>query len=209
MPRRRVSLVVSISMVVCVTLGMTALGGSARAARPFSSGGGAPSGKPRSLLAAVPYMGWNTYYGVGGDLRRADDHLGGQVAAAPRPGPGRLPDRVARLRLGQRPARRPRRADRRPTPVAARPALADRLAAPPRSAGGDLHRRGYAAAVTAEGVGSLGHYQQDADALRRLGVRRRQGRLLRRRPGGTRAQAGLRAVRQGDARTTRATGRCS
>src|ERR1700751_229850 len=53
-------------MIGWAALGTGALGGSASAARPFSSGGGAPTGKSRPLLAAVPYMGWNTYYGVGG-----------------------------------------------------------------------------------------------------------------------------------------------
>ena len=71
--RRLTSLVVPVAVLVGLSLGMTTLGGSALAARggsgaarPGSSGGSAPTGTARPVLAAVPYMGWNTYYGVGG-----------------------------------------------------------------------------------------------------------------------------------------------
>ena len=78
--RRRTPLVVFVAILVGLALGMTALGGSASAARPgpsvarpavgaarpAASGGSAPTGTPSPVRAAVPYMGWNTYYGVGG-----------------------------------------------------------------------------------------------------------------------------------------------
>ena len=162
MPRRRVSLVVSISMVVCVTLGMTALGGSARAARPFSSGGGAPSGKPRSLLAAVPYMGWNTYYGVGGIF---DEQTIISVAKSLlQRGLARAGYRIVWLDFGWASGKRDGRGelvvDRHQWPHGLR-WLTDWL-----------HRHGLLAGIYTDagksgchgqGVGSLGHYQQDAD----------------------------------------------
>ena len=68
-------------MLALLALGTESLGGSANAARVApapgparvaaapgpGSGGVAPAGRGASpLLAPVPYMGWNTYYGVGG-----------------------------------------------------------------------------------------------------------------------------------------------
>jgi alpha-galactosidase len=160
--RRRVSLVVSTSMVVCMTLGMTALGGSASAARPSSSGGGAPTGRSRPLLAAVPYMGWNTYYGVGGIF---DQQTIISVAKSLlRRGLARSGYRIVWLDFGWASGKRDRHGelvvDRHQWPHGLR-WLTDWL-----------HRHGLLAGIytdagksgcRGQGVGSLGHYQQDAD----------------------------------------------
>ena len=42
----------------------------------------------------VPYMGWNTYYQVGGNFR-VDDQVGGAVTGFDRPGESGLQHRVA------------------------------------------------------------------------------------------------------------------
>ena len=50
--------------MVCLVIGASSVLSTPALA---NSGGGAPSGEGGSgVLAAVPYMGWNTYYGVGG-----------------------------------------------------------------------------------------------------------------------------------------------
>ena len=56
-----------------------------------------PVGSAQATLAPtpVPYMGWNTYYGVGGSFQRGDDQVGGQLADLKRIGAGRLQDRLA------------------------------------------------------------------------------------------------------------------
>ena len=80
-----------------------------------------------------------------------------------------------------------------------------------------LHRHGLLAGIYTDagksgchgqGVGSLGHYQQDADQLRRVGLRRGQGRLLRRRPGRARRRGRRTCGSRRRSRTTRATARC-
>ena len=64
-------LVFPLVSVAWLVLAAAALGGSVSPATgnsvsPATSGGGAPTGTPEPMLAEVPYMGWNTYYGVGG-----------------------------------------------------------------------------------------------------------------------------------------------
>ena len=57
-------------MLVCLTLAMTPAMGTVA---------GTPSMRRVSVFAAVPYMGWNTYYGVGGIF---DEHTILSVAQA-------------------------------------------------------------------------------------------------------------------------------
>ena len=161
MPRRR-SIVISASIVVCVTLVMTARGGSASAARPASSGGGTLTGGPSPLLAATPYMGWNTYYGVGGIF---DEQTIVSVAKSLLDrGLARAGYRIVWLDFGWASGKRNRRGelvvDRHQWPHGLR-WLTDWL-----------HRHGLLAGIYTDagesgchgqGVGSLGHYQQDAD----------------------------------------------
>jgi len=160
--RPRPSLVVSASMLICVMLGMTALGGSASAARRSSSGGGAPSGTSSPVLAAVPYMGWNTYYGVGGIFDEAT--IISVAKSLLRRGLARAGYRIVWLDFGWASGKRDRRGelvvDRHQWPHGLR-WLTDWL-----------HRRGLLAGIYTDagnsgchgqGVGSLGHYQQDAD----------------------------------------------
>ena len=160
--RRHLSLVVPASMLVCVTLGMTVLGGSASAARRSSSGGGAPTGTSSPVLAAVPYMGWNTYYGVGGifdegtivSVAKSLLHRGLAGAGY----------RIVWLDFGWASGKRDRRGE----------LMVDRHQWPHglRWLTAWLHRRGLLAGIYTDagesgchgqGVGSLGHYQQDAD----------------------------------------------
>ncbi len=138
---------------------------SGASAQTGTGGGAAPAGRNSAgLLAAVPYMGWNTYYGVGGIFDE------GTILSVARTlikrGLARAGYRIVWLDFGW--ASGARGADGQilvdPPPVAPRPALADRLAAPSPPAGRDLHRRG-AQRLPKQGVGSLGHYQQDADAF--------------------------------------------
>jgi alpha-galactosidase len=160
-PRRR-PMVISASMVVFVTLGMTALGGSASAARPSSSGGGAPTGRPRPLLAAVPYMGWNTYYGVGGIF---DQQTIISVAKSLlRRGLARSGYRIVWLDFGWASGKRDRHGELVVDPQQWPHGL--------RWLTDWLHRHGLLAGIYTDagksgchgqGVGSLGHYQQDAD----------------------------------------------
>ena len=116
------------------------------------------------MPAAVPYMGWNTYYGVGGifDQRTI---LSVATSLLDR-GLARAGYRIVWLDFGWASGKRGRRrpAGRRSSPVAARAAVADRLAPPAWPAGGDLHRRGRER-LYHQGVGSFGHYQQDADSF--------------------------------------------
>jgi alpha-galactosidase len=160
--RRCVSLGLPTSIAVCLALGMTTLGGSASAARPSSSGGGAPTGKSTPVLAAVPYMGWNTYYGVGGIF---DERTIISVAESLlHRGLARAGYRIVWLDFGWASGKRDRSGelvvDRHQWPHGLRWLTAW------------LHRHGLLAGIYTDagesgchgqGVGSLGHYQQDAD----------------------------------------------
>ena len=163
MPRRhRVSLVVSASMIAWAALGITALGTSASAARPFSSGGGAPTGKSRLVLAAVPYMGWNTYYGVGGVF---DEQTIISVAKALlHRGLARAGYRIVWLDFGWASGHRGSSGELVVDPHQWPHGL--------RWLTDWLHRHGLLAGIYTDagksgchgqGVGSLGHYRQDAD----------------------------------------------
>jgi len=142
---------------------MTIFGGSASGVPPAGSGGGAPQGKRhRPLLAAVPYMGWNTYYGVGGVFDE------GTILSVARSlldrGLARAGYRIVWLDFGWATGQRDRAGelviDRRQWPHGLQWLT------------GWLHRHGLLAGIYTDagktgcrdqGVGSLGHYQQDAD----------------------------------------------
>lgn len=131
--------------------------------------GGTPSnpGRP-SPLAAVPYMGWNTYYGVGGRfdertiLSVADSLIGRGLASAGY--------RIVWLDFGWASGGRDHHGD----------LIVDRHQWPHGLSWltGWLHRRGLLAGIYTDagpsgcygrGVGSLGHYRQDADSFARWG----------------------------------------
>jgi alpha-galactosidase len=148
--------------LAAAAFGASPPGGSAAGSRPRSSGGGAPSGRSRPMLAAVPYMGWNTYYGVGGIF---DERTIISVAQALlHRGLARAGYRIVWLDFGWASGRRDRHRE---------------LVIDPRQwphglrwLTGWLHRRGLLAGIYTDagnsgchgqGVGSLGHYQQDAD----------------------------------------------
>jgi alpha-galactosidase len=115
-------------------------------------------------LAPVPYMGWNTYYGVGGIF---DEHTIVSVASALlHRGLARAGYRIVWLDFGWASGKRNPRGqlivDRRQWPHGLR-WLTDWL-----------HRRDLLAGIYTDagrsgchgqGVGSLGHYQQDADSF--------------------------------------------
>jgi alpha-galactosidase len=149
----------ALAAAVSIGIGMSALGGSANAA---SSGGGAPTGTAKPVLAPVPYMGWNTYYGVGGVF---DEQTIISVAdSLLHRGLARAGYRIVWLDFGWATGKRNRSGeivvDRRQWPHGLR-WLTDWL-----------HRHGLLAGIytdagksgcRGQGVGSLGHYQQDAD----------------------------------------------
>jgi alpha-galactosidase len=159
---RRPPLVVPDAMLACVTLGMAALGGSASAARHSSSGGGAPTGTSSPVLAAVPYMGWNTYYGVGGIFDE------GTIISVAKSllhrGLARAGYRIVWLDFGWASGKRDRGGELVVDPHQWPHGL--------RWLTDWLHRHGLLAGTYTDasrsgchgqGVGSLGHYQQDAD----------------------------------------------
>ena len=157
---RRALPVVTISVLA---FGMTIFGGSAATARSSSTGGSAPAGKSsQPVPAAVPYMGWNTYYGVGGVF---DERTILSVARSLlHRGLARAGYRIVWLDFGWASGERDRRGelvvDRRQWPHGLR-WLTEWL-----------HRHGLLAGIYTDagksgchgqGVGSHGHYQQDAD----------------------------------------------
>jgi len=122
-----------------------------------------PQGQPhKPLLAPVPYMGWNTYYGVGGVFDE------GTILAVARSildrGLARTGYRIVWLDFGWATGQRNRHGE----------LVIDRHQWPHglHWLTGWLHRRGLLAGIytdagetgcRGQGVGSLGHYQQDAD----------------------------------------------
>jgi alpha-galactosidase len=116
------------------------------------------------MLAATPYMGWNTYYGVGGEF---DQRTIISVATALlRRGLARAGYRIVWLDFGWAAGRRDRRGR----------LIIDDSQWPGglRWLTGWLHAHGLLAGIYTDagssgcshrGVGSLGHYQQDADAF--------------------------------------------
>jgi alpha-galactosidase len=152
--------------VIGVVLGVTALAlGPSAAGAPAASGGAPASGTgSRPVLAPVPYMGWNTYYGVGGIF---DEQTIVSVARALLGrGLARAGYRLVWLDFGWASGQRDGRG---------------RLVVDPAQWPHGLkwltdwlHRRHLLAGIYTDagssgchgqGVGSLGHYQQDADAF--------------------------------------------
>ncbi len=144
---------------------MTIFGSSANAVPPAGSGGVSPQGQSHQpLLAAVPYMGWNTYYGVGGVFDE------GTILSVARSlldrGLARAGYRIVWLDFGWATGQRDRAGalviDRRQWPHGLEWLT------------GWLHRHGLLAGIYTDagnsgchgqGVGSLDHYQQDADSF--------------------------------------------
>jgi alpha-galactosidase len=149
-------------VLACAALAAAPLGNLARGQ---GSGGATPVPSPTSPLpAAVPYMGWNTYYGVGGvfDERTiisvADALIGRGLA--------RAGYRIVWLDFGWA--------------SGARTSSGQIVVDPQQWPHGLkwlttwLHRRGLEAGIytdagssgcSGKGLGSLGHYQQDANAF--------------------------------------------
>ncbi len=170
MSRRRLTpLVVPVAVLVGLSLGMTTLGDSALAARggsgaarPGSSGGSAPTGTARPVLAAVPYMGWNTYYGVGGIF---DEQTIISVAnSLLHRGLARAGYRIVWLDFGWASGKRNRRGelvvDRHQWPHGLQ-WLTDWLHGHGLLAG--IYTDAGTSGCHGQGVGSRGHYEQDAD----------------------------------------------
>jgi alpha-galactosidase len=152
--------------VVVSALGIAALAiGVAGASAASPTGGAAPTGRgSASLLAPVPYMGWNTYYGVGGIF---DEQTILSVARAMLDrGLARAGYRIVWLDFGWAAGRRD----------ASRHLIVDPHQWPHglRWLTDWLHRHHLLAGIYTDaghsgcrgkGVGSLGHYQQDADSF--------------------------------------------
>ena len=153
----------------CLTVGMvigspSALAAGGSAPRTDTGGAAPGGGSSASIPAAVPYMGWNTYYGVGGVF---DEQTILSVARTLlHRGLARAGYRIVWLDFGW--ASGERSAD-------------GKLVVDPqqwphglRWLTDWLHRRGLLAGIYTDagrsgcygkGVGSLGHYQQDADSF--------------------------------------------
>jgi alpha-galactosidase len=152
--------------VVAGALGAAALAlGAANALAAAPTGGSSPSGPgSNAVLAPVPYMGWNTYYGVGGIF---DEPTIRSVAGSLLDrGLARAGYRIVWLDFGWASGKRDPRGhlivDSHQWPHGLR-WLTDWL-----------HRRHLLAGIytdagrsgcRGQGVGSLGHYQQDADGF--------------------------------------------
>ena len=157
-------------------LALAALRGAARrrrrAARQRQAGA--------DVLAATPYMGWDTYFALPGGFPRDDDPPAGRPAQDDRPRGQRLPADLARRGLVAGPARR-----RRATWSSAR--RSGRTASPGSPA--TLHANGFKLGVytdagsTGCGVkgGALRPLPAGHQHARGVGRRRDQGRLVRRR----------------------------
>jgi alpha-galactosidase len=150
---------------MCLVVGVTGVSAAAIGASAARGTGAATTGRgSRRLLAAVPYMGWNTYYGVGGIF---DEPTIISVARALLDrGLARAGYRIVWLDFGWASGQRD---------------ASGRLIVDPRQwphglswLTSWLHRRHLLAGIytdagssgcRGQGVGSLGHYQQDADTF--------------------------------------------
>jgi alpha-galactosidase len=154
------------SAVACLTAGMICLMSEASVAngQPGSGGAALSGGSPSEVLAAVPYMGWNTYYGVGGVFDE------GTILSVARAlidrGLARAGYRIVWLDFGWASGKRTANGalivDHRQWPHGLR-WLTDWLHSHGLLAGiyTDAGRSG----CHGQGVGSFGHYQQDADSF--------------------------------------------
>ncbi len=182
MTSRRPVLLLLASILVCLALAMTPVmkeiasaspqRGDPAAADPGTGGVGLPgraSGSPgASMLAAVPYMGWNTYYGVGGIF---DERTITSVAhVLIERGLAQVGYRIVWLDFGWASGKRDSRGE----------LIVDRQQWPHglKWLTAWLHRRGLLAGIYTDagasgcygrGVGSLGHYQQDANTFAEWG----------------------------------------
>jgi alpha-galactosidase len=134
------------------------------AAGPSSASGGSGGGASPSLLAQTPYMGWNTYYGVGGRFNQRA--IVSVAESLIKRGLGRAGYRIVWLDFGWASGRR----DRDGTLIVSRRQWPKGL---PWLTGW-LHAHGLLAGIYTDagksgcfnqGVGSLGHYRQDADTF--------------------------------------------
>ena len=145
-----------VSALMCLAFGMAA---DAMDAAGASSGGGVPT-----VLAATPYMGWNTYYGVGGvfDQRTIISVARSLIDR----GLARAGYRIVWLDFGWASGKRNPNGQ----------LVVDRNQWPNGLSWltGWLHAHGLLAGIYTDagasgcyhqGVGSLGHYQRDADAF--------------------------------------------
>lgn len=145
-----------VAVLACLAVGM--------AANAVSVAGAAGGGVVRPALAAVPYMGWNTYYGVGGVFDQRT------IIAVARSlinrGLARAGYRIVWLDFGWASGER----DRNGKLIVSRGQWPEGL----RWLTAWLHARGLLAGIYTDaggsgcyghGVGSLHHYQQDADTF--------------------------------------------
>jgi alpha-galactosidase len=159
----RVAGVLALACLAAGTAGLVLSVGRASAQNP--TGGAAPAGRDSTgVLAAVPYMGWNTYYGVGGIF---DEQTILSVARALlHRGLARAGYRIVWLDFGWASGKRDSNGqlivDPHQWPHGLR-WLTDWLHEHHLLAGiyTDAGRSG----CHDQGVGSLGHYQQDADSF--------------------------------------------
>ena len=157
--RRKPLLVFPIVSLAWLVLAASALGGSVR---PAASGGAAPTGAAKPVLAAVPYMGWNTYYGVGGVFDEAT--ILSVARSLLHSGLARAGYRIVWLDFGWASGKRGRSGeivvDRHQWPHGLR-WLTDWLHQHGLLAG--IYTDAGTSGCRGQGVGSLGHYQEDAD----------------------------------------------
>jgi alpha-galactosidase len=124
----------------------------------------APSPRPTAVLASVPYMGWNTYYGVGGMFN--EQTIVSVAHALINRGLARAGYRIVWLDFGWASGARDSQGQLTLAPGQWPHGLSSLTAW--------LHRQHLLAGIYTDagaagcfgrGVGSLGHYQQDADAF--------------------------------------------
>jgi alpha-galactosidase len=165
-PRQRPLRLAGVLALACLAVGVGGLGLGVRgASAQAGSGGAAPAGRDSGgILAAVPYMGWNTYYGVGGIFDEAT--ILSVARTLLHRGLARAGYRIVWLDFGwasgARAAGGQLIVDPRQWPHGLR-WLTDWLHRHHLLAGiyTDAGRSG----CHGQGVGSLGHYQQDADSF--------------------------------------------
>ncbi len=145
-----------VSLFACLAVGM--------AANAVSVAGAADGSAVRPALAAVPYMGWNTYYGVGGVFDQRT--IIGVARSLIDRGLARAGYRIVWLDFGWASGKR----DRSGKLIVNRRQWPNGLS----WLTGWLHAHGLLAGIYTDagasgcyqqGVGSLGHYKQDADTF--------------------------------------------
>jgi alpha-galactosidase len=144
-------------MLACLSLVTASLAGEVASAKT-------PSSRPAAVLASVPYMGWNTYYGVGGMFN--EQTIVSAAHALINRGLARAGYRIVWLDFGWASGARDSQGQLTPTPQQWPHGL--------RWLTAWLHQQHLLAGIYTDagaagcfgrGVGSFGHYQQDADAF--------------------------------------------